>query len=334
MEGSENNPVMFELMSELVWLTTDSLTTVGGRPFSKEEWTRRYVRARYGTDDPQIQEAWQILAGTIYNCPAGNNQQGPHESIFDARPSLNNFQVKSWSKMRNYYDPEATLRAARLMTDVAEKYWGNNNFEYDLVDIVRQALDDQARRNTCAPWPTTTPSPARPSRKTRRGFSTCCYCRPPAGYPARVQAGTLDRGRTQPGSHARGERPLRMERTRANHHMGKRTCADQGGLRDYAHKEWQGLLKDFYFVRWYTWLDALSRQMVRHAQPDPDALGGGPNASKTSSELFAMALPAAPVIDWYAIEEPWTLQHNTYSPEPEGQSVDVAREVMTFLESR
>ena len=136
MEGSENNPVMFELMSELPW-----------RPekFTKEDWVRQYVKARYGVEDPTIEEAWILLAQTIYNCPAGNNQQGPHESIFCGRPSLDNFQASSWSKMKNYYDPTSTLEAARLMNSVAEKYRGNKNFEYDLVDITRQALADQAR---------------------------------------------------------------------------------------------------------------------------------------------------------------------------------------------
>ena len=64
MEGSENNPVMFELMSELPW-----------RPekFTKESWLKTYVKARYGVDDPVIEKAWMILANTIYNCPAGNN---------------------------------------------------------------------------------------------------------------------------------------------------------------------------------------------------------------------------------------------------------------------
>jgi len=137
MEGSENNPVMFELMSELPW-----------RPerFTKESWMKDYVKARYGVEDPAIEQAWLLLANSIYNCPAGNNQQGPHESIFCGRPSLNNFQASSWSKMKNYYDPDDTKEAARLMNSVAEKYRGNNNFEYDLVDITRQALADQARQ--------------------------------------------------------------------------------------------------------------------------------------------------------------------------------------------
>lgn len=47
--------------------------------------------------------------------------------------------------MKNYYDPTVTEEAARLMVEVADKYRGNNNFEYDLVDIVRQSLSDKGR---------------------------------------------------------------------------------------------------------------------------------------------------------------------------------------------
>lgn len=31
---------------------------------------------------------------------------------------------------------------------------------------------------------------------------------------------------------------------------GNRLAADEGGLRDYAHREWNGILKDFYYMRW------------------------------------------------------------------------------------
>ena len=70
MEGSENNPMMFELMCELPW-----------RPekITKEAWLKEYLAARYGVKDEKIEQAWEILANGIYNCPFGNNQQGPHE---------------------------------------------------------------------------------------------------------------------------------------------------------------------------------------------------------------------------------------------------------------
>lgn len=120
MEGSENNPVMFELMSELPWRAEKT---------TKEDWLKEYCYARYGVHDATIEKAWALLAQSIYNCPVGNNQQGTHESIFCGRPSLNNFQVSSWSKMRNYYDPEDTRQAALLFASVADKYRVNNNYE-------------------------------------------------------------------------------------------------------------------------------------------------------------------------------------------------------------
>ena len=332
MEGSENNPIMFELMSELPWRTDEVAQAADARTF-RTEWVRGYVKARYGTDDPHDQQAWQLLAETIYNCPAGNNQQGPHESIFDGRPSLNNFQVKSWSKMRNYYEPSATLEAARLMAAAADRLKGNNNYEYDLVDIVRQAIDDQARQvylHAIADY---------------NGFDRRAFSRDSARFLGLLLMqdrllGTRREfrlGRWTEAARSLGTTPAEKDLYEWNARVqittwGNRACADQGGLRDYAHKEWQGLLADFYYMRWHTYLDALSRQMARNALPDPDALGGGPNATKTSSELFALAMPAGPQIDWYALEEPWTLRHNTYSPQPVGSPIDMAHEALRMLD--
>ena len=323
MEGSENNPIMFELMSELPW-----------RPekFKKEDWVRQYVRARYGVEDPMIERAWLLLARTIYNCPAGNNQQGPHESIFCGRPSLNNFQASSWSKMKNYYDLYSTYEAALMMNSVAEKYRGNNNFEYDLVDITRQALADQARlqyQRTIADYKAFA---SREFESDYRRFLLMLLTQDKLlGTRPEFRLGhwtqkARDCGAT-PQEQDLYEWNARVQITT----WGNRYCADKGGLRDYAHKEWQGLLKDFYYVRWKTYFDALADQMKAQQKPQPDLLGGGPNATKTAAELFQMALPQEITLDYYAIEEPWTLQHNPYTVAPEGSPVDVAKEVMDLL---
>ncbi|MBR2290744.1 MAG: alpha-N-acetylglucosaminidase [Prevotella sp.] len=324
MEGSENNPVMFELMSELPW-----------RPekFTKEDWVKNYVKARYGMDDPEIQKAWLILAQTIYNCPAGNNQQGPHESIFCGRPSLNNFQASSWSKMKNYYDPASTLKAARLMNSVAEKYRGNNNFEYDLVDITRQALADQARKQYQHAIADYKAFAIADFRKSSQRFLDMLLMQDQLlGTRSEFRLGhwtqaALNCGNT-PEEKALYEWNARVQITT----WGNRYCADTGGLRDYAHKEWQGLLKDFYFVRWKAYFDALAAQMMEQTEPQPDLLGGGPNANKTSAELMTLARPQEVQLDWYVMEEPWTLQQNPYTAAPEGSPVDVAKQAMKLLE--
>ena len=327
MEGSENNPVMFELMSELPWLPLDSVSRDSIATI-KEQWLEQYTLARSGRHDEAISEAWRILANSIYNCPPGNNQQGPHESIFCGRPSLNNFQASSWSKMKNYYDPDDTRRAALLMASVAEQYRGNNNFEYDLVDIVRQALADQARiqyQYAIADYKAFNRKQF--ERSSKRFLDMLLAQDRLLGTRQEFRLGhwteAARRCGTTPEEQDQYEWNARVQITT----WGNRTCADKGGLRDYAHKEWQGLLKDFYYVRWKTYFDALSQQMEHLSKPQPELLGMGVNSNKTAEELFQMALPQEVVVDWYAIEEPWTLRHNAYSAQAEGNPVDIALDI-------
>ena len=327
MEGSENNPVMFELMSELPWLTLSGVSSDSVAAF-KHQWLRRYLKARYGHTTPAVEQAWEILSNSIYNCPPGNNQQGPHESIFCGRPSLNNFQASSWSKMKNYYDPDDTRRAAVLMVQAADAYRGNNNFEYDLVDIVRQALADQARvqyQHAIADYKSFSRKPF--ARSSQRFLDMLL-----AQDRLLATRSEFRLGRWTEAARACGTTAAESDLYEWNARVqittwGNRTCADKGGLRDYAHKEWQGLLKDFYYVRWKTYFDALASQMEALAKPQPELLGTGPNSNKTAEELFQMALPQEVTIDWYALEEPWTLRHNLYSSTPSGNVIDVAREV-------
>ena len=319
MEGSENNPVMFELMSELPW-----------RPekFTKEEWIKNYIKARYGFYDENVEKAWLILVKSIYNCPAGNNQQGPHESIFCGRPSLNNFQASSWSKMKNYYQPASTLEAARLMNEAA-KHHHSDNFEYDLVDITRQAVADQARiqyQHVIADYKAFDLNAFREDAK--RFLQMLLLQDKLLGTRREFRLGHCTQAAINCGTTADEKKLYEWNARVQITTWGNRYCADTGGLRDYAHKEWQGLLKDYYYPRWKAYFDALEAQMTAQMGPQPDLLGGGPNANKTSAELFAMALPQEVKIDWYAMEEPWTLKQNVYSAEPEGDAVSIARKAM------
>lgn len=323
MEGSENNPIMFELMSELPWRQGQ---------VKKEDWVKAYVKARYGADHPAVQQAWQILANSIYNCPVGNNQQGPHESIFCGRPTLNNFQASSWSKMRNYYDPDDTRKAAQLMASVATEYKGNNNFEYDLVDIVRQALADQARIQYHRVIAAYKAFSRKQFDKEAKRFMDMLHLQDRLlGTRSEFRLGHWIEAARQCGSNSEESNLYEWNARVQITTWGNRTCADEGGLRDYAHKEWQGLLKDFYAKRWEAYFKALAGQMEQATHPQPDMLGSGVNSNKTASELFAMALPQEVKLDYYALEEPWTLQHNPYSARPEGDVVAIVNDIIKFI---
>ena len=325
MEGSENNPVMFELMSELPW-----------RPekFTKEQWVKDYVKARYGTDDPKIQQAWDILIQGIYNCPAGNNQQGPHESIFCGRPTLNNFQASSWSKMRNYYDPYSTLRAARLMNEVAEHYRGNNNFEYDLVDITRQAIADQARIRYQMIVAAYKAAALDDLNKNIRLFEQLIDAQDQLlGTRSEFRVGRWLQMARKCGTTADESNLYEWNARVQITTWGNRYCADTGGLRDYAHKEWQGLLYDFYKPRWEIFFNYLRNDLETMGKPKPDMLGGGANSSKTADELFQMALPQDIRLDYYPMEEKWTLDTGkTYDTKVQGNPIDMAKKALSIIE--
>ena len=296
MEGSENNPVMFELMSELPWRA---------EKITKEDWVREYCYARYGVHDATIEKAWILLAQSIYNCPKGNIQQGTHESIFCARPSLNSYQVSTWSLMSNYYDPEDTRQAAILLTSVAEKYRGNNNFEYDLVDICRQALADQGRKQYLKAMADYKSFSRQEFKKDSNRFLKMILLQDKLlGTRPEFRLGRWIEEARSLGKTAE-EKDLYEWNARVQiTTWGNRICADNGGLHDYGHKEWQGLLKDFYYLRWSTFMKSLASQL---------------------------SLQDTPRIDWYGLEESWTLQKNPYSSKAEGSPIDVAKEVIDCI---
>ena len=269
MEGSENNPVMFELLCELPW-----------RParFDKDEWLKNYTVARYGKADKAVQDAWLLLSNTIYNCPAKNTQQGTHESVFCGRPDYDVYQVSSWSEMEPYYKPEDIIRAAGIMLSATDRFKGNNNFEYDLIDIVRQAVAEKGR----LVYPIMIDAYKAGEKElfaasSQRFLDLILLQDKLLAARPEFKVGTwIEKARnlgTTPEEKDLYEWNARVQVTT----WGNRVAADEGGLRDYAHKEWNGLLRDFYYNRWKVWIDRQKAQ-----------LNGAP----------------VKAIDFYAIEEP------------------------------
>ena len=289
-EGIENNPVMYELLFELPWRK---------EKFTKEEWIKGYVKARYGVSDPYLLKAWEVLAATAYNCP--RIQEGTTESVFCARPQEDVRSASSWGSSGMYYAPRDLRPAAEAMLAVAEKYRGNNNFEYDLVDVVRQTLSDRGNELLKEVMEAF-------RKKDKAAFDVLSK-----QFLALIEAqdellGTrpefmLGTWLEQAKGIASDDENKRLNEWNARTQIttwGDRTAADEGGLRDYAHKEWNGLLKDFYYPRWKAYFQLLEKRLQGAEVAD---------------------------IDWYALEEPWTRQQNLYPVTPQGDVVQIARKV-------
>lgn len=281
MEGSENNPVMYELLTELPW-----------RPihFDKDQWLKDYTIARYGKSNQTVQNAWILLSNSIYNCPAKSTQQGTHESIFCARPSEHPYQVSSWSEMQDYYDPEDVIQAAEMMLSVADLFVGNNNFEYDLIDIVRQAIAEKGRLVEKVIEAAFTAKDKQLYKVSSDRFLELLLLQDDLlGLRKEFMLGNWLEQAKQKGLTEQEKNLYEWNARVQITTWGNRIASDDGGLRDYAHREWNGLLKDFYYNRWKLWFE-YQYQLLEGNNP--------------------------PKIDYYSIEEKWTKQTNHYLPEP------------------
>ncbi|MED6148039.1 hypothetical protein PIB30_049440 [Stylosanthes scabra] len=156
MEGIEQNPVVYELMSEMA--------------FRKEkEWIKSYSHRRYGKAVHQVAEAWEILYHTIYNCTDGIADHN-HDFIVmfpDWDPSTKfgssvaNDQKKIYLPHGNrrylsqetnsempqahlWYRPDDVIKALQLFLGGGKDLAGSLTYRYDLVDLARQVLSKLA----------------------------------------------------------------------------------------------------------------------------------------------------------------------------------------------
>jgi alpha-N-acetylglucosaminidase len=132
-EGIHNNPVVFNLVLDLAWHR---------EKVQVEEWIKAFVTARYGVKNESIQQAWQLFLETCYSS-FDKVQEGPSESVFCARPSVNVTSVSSWGTRIRNYDTEKFKAAVKLFVSASKEMRGSNTYQIDMVDFVRQVLSNQ-----------------------------------------------------------------------------------------------------------------------------------------------------------------------------------------------
>lgn len=253
MEGIENNPMMYELIFELPWRAE--------KP-NKEQWLRDWVKVRYGQVLPQTIEAWQILGRTAYNPPYNTPREGCAESVMCARPALKVNSVSTWGSSSMYYDEKEFLEALELMVEVGDKYRGCNNFEYDIVDVARQALSNRAyvllmELEKLFDKGLKTEFAA----KSQQFLDLILLQDKLLGSRAEFMVGPYIESAMRLASPLA---PAEKDWYRFNARTllttwGNRTAANSGGLIDYAHREWNGLMKDYYYARWKYFFDYINK---------------------------------------------------------------------------
>uniref|UniRef100_A0A453D7J7 Alpha-N-acetylglucosaminidase C-terminal domain-containing protein n=1 Tax=Aegilops tauschii subsp. strangulata TaxID=200361 RepID=A0A453D7J7_AEGTS len=163
MEGIEQNPIVYDLMSEM---------SFHQRQVDLQVWVETYPTRRYGKSVVGLQDAWRILHQTLYNCTDGKNDKNRDVIVAfpDVEPfviqtpglyartsknystlALENYVVKdasndAYEQPHIWYDTVAVIHALELFLEYGDEVSDSSTFRYDLVDLTRQALAKYANQ--------------------------------------------------------------------------------------------------------------------------------------------------------------------------------------------
>ncbi|KAG8388629.1 hypothetical protein BUALT_Bualt02G0145300 [Buddleja alternifolia] len=155
MEGIEQNPIVYDLMSEMAF-RHDRVQV--------KKWIDIYVERRYGVLVPSLQDAWNILYHTVYNCTDGLHDKNRDvivafpdidpNSIFTSpllsqsvkhnlqslRRAIYEQTSDSYTHPHLWYSTSEVIRALELFIASGDQLSESNTYRYDLVDLTRQVL--------------------------------------------------------------------------------------------------------------------------------------------------------------------------------------------------
>ncbi|MFI6688212.1 alpha-N-acetylglucosaminidase [Streptomyces sp. NPDC050485] len=296
-EGADNNPAAFALFSDLPW--TDG-------PVDLECWFQEWPRYRYGSADRHAADAWDILRRTAYGTTRADSWSEGADGLFGARPDLKATSAGSWSPHQLRYDGGEFAKALPSLLAAAPALRSSSAYRYDLLDVTRQSLSNHSRvllPRIGAAYESG--DKALFSQLTEEWFRCLALLeRAVATDRGHLLGRWIADARSWGATEAEKDR-LAYDAVSLLTVWGARAGADGGGLRDYANREWSGLVGGLYTLRWRTYFDTLSTSLTSGRPPVP--------------------------VDWYALEDQWVRTHPAYGAEPRGDIVGVAGDVRVAL---
>ncbi|CAN6306588.1 unnamed protein product [Urochloa humidicola] len=158
MEGIEQNPVVYDLTSEMAFRN---------KKVEVEDWLKTYSYRRYGQTNTEIEKAWRYLYRTIYNCTDGiaDHNKDYIVEFPDISPNSFGSQLSKQSGMsisinhrrfflsevsgslphpHLWYPTKEAIRALELFLNAGNDFSKSHTYRYDLIDLTRQCLSKLA----------------------------------------------------------------------------------------------------------------------------------------------------------------------------------------------
>lgn len=287
-EGSQNNPVLYDLLFETVWCDDASKDLV---EIDTSQWLLDYTVRRYGAKSENAYEAMLILEDTVYRASQNMLGQGAPESYVNARPSTSIGAASTWGNAVISYDMADLEEAAALLLEDYDLLKESDGYLYDLADILKQVLSNS-------------------SQKYHRAMVTAFNSKDLAAFTEASDKflGLIDEVEKVLGTREEFLLGTWVEQAKALAvnaddfskdlyefnakalvtTWGSYPQAVSGGLKDYSNRQWAGLTKDFYKVRWQKWIDL-------------------------QKAVLSGESPAS--VDWFAFEWEWARSHTEYTTE-------------------
>jgi len=301
-EGMDSNPFAFELFTEMAWRNE----AVDGA-----EWTADYVRRRYWAADPHALAAWKLMLSTVYGIRIdavefNSERDAAQESLFNAQPGLTVNRASHWSPEAMRYDAEEFKHVLPEMLRVAPELRTSETYRYDLVDIARQTLANEGR----ALLPRIKAAVDAKDRSRFRSLTQRWL------YLMDLQDELLASSRFFLVGTWLGFVPpwasTPAEAVRLNYDArsilttwGDRKASEGANLHDYGNKDWAGLTRDYYRVRWQTYFRSLATGLDTAASPKP--------------------------VDWFKLGDAWNRGSQNYSSRPQGATYVIASRIARVL---
>ena len=277
-EGLDYNPVVYDQMFDMAWRNEQ---------VDLNQWVKAYAHHRYGHANTDAEAAWLTLQSDIYT---SHGSQGIALRI----PSLNPAGGSSYDNVR-------LAEAWRRLLEAADTLGQADTYRYDLVNVARQVLSNHAN------------SLQRKIVEAHRSGNAKEFSAASEKFLQLIR--DLDELLATRAEFLLGrwledaKRWGTTDAERAKFEWNARRVLTLWGtgvaIRDYARKEWSGMLSGFYLHRWEWYLRQLGEALDDERPFDSKAF---------SEKLW----------EW---ERDWADGTETYPTAPQGDSVAVARKL-------
>jgi alpha-N-acetylglucosaminidase len=249
-----NNPVVYEMLFERPW---------DGPAMDLQKWVHDEAKARAGSDDPAVEQAWDILRSKVL--VDNVDPIGTHDVIFQFKtPDLH----KADGEARDPYKLADLIQAWKLLLDAGPQARSNSAYQRDLVDTTRQSLGNIGlilqKRMTVAY-----------DQHDLAAFTKAADDFMMLGRD--IDDFLASRSDFMIGKWIADAKSWAAKDEEPYYEQNARTIITTWGghssaLSDYAGRQWNGLMRDYYLPRWQMLIDASTVELKGGPKINPAAL--------------------------------------------------------------